>query len=96
MPGLHRHTINRLENLLTGLAVIVRGPAGGIFKPEKVVVQSAGMGRWISLRLAEAQGICANVEFVFPQRFVAGLMDEALPSRAAARFYESCICSRDW
>ncbi|MGI8431229.1 MAG: exodeoxyribonuclease V subunit gamma, partial [Chthoniobacterales bacterium] len=87
MPGLHLHTSNRLENLLTGLAKIVQHPAGSLFQPEKIVVQSAGMGRWISLRLAEVHGICANINFVFPQKFVAGLMDNALPGRAHARFY---------
>ncbi len=87
MPGLYLHTSNRLENLLAGLAEIVRQPAGPIFQPETVVVQSIGLGRWLSQRLAEAHGICANVQFLFPQRFVAGLMDDALPGRAAALFY---------
>ncbi len=87
MPGLQIHTSNRLEHLLTDLAGIVREPAAGIFVPETVVVQSAGMGRWITLRLAEAQGICANVNFVFPGKFVADLIDAALPLQAEARYY---------
>ncbi|HEY5036699.1 MAG TPA: exodeoxyribonuclease V subunit gamma [Chthoniobacterales bacterium] len=86
-PALHLHTSNRLENLLNELAEITAQPSGPIFQPETIVVQSAGMGRWISLRLAEKLGISANVEFPFPQKFVAGLMDATLPGRAEVRFY---------
>jgi exodeoxyribonuclease V gamma subunit len=71
LSGLHLHTSNRLENLLAELAEFVGKSLGSIFQPEIIVVQSAGMGRWLSLRLAEAHGICANVQFPFPQKFVS-------------------------
>ncbi len=87
MPGLYLHASNRLELLAAGLDTVLSVPLRDPLAAETVVVQSAGMGRWLTLRLAEAQGICANVRFVFPQRFVAGLMDAALPERADARFY---------
>ncbi|MDQ3199970.1 MAG: exodeoxyribonuclease V subunit gamma, partial [Verrucomicrobiota bacterium] len=69
------------------MAKVVRQPGAGVFTPEIVIVQSLGMGRWLSRQLAEAHGICANFSFPFPQRFVTGLMDAALPRRAAAHFY---------
>ena len=87
MAGLHLHSSNRLEKLADALAEIVAQSRSGIFQSEPVVVQSTGMGRWLTQRLARAHGICANVRFLFPQRFVAGLLDAALPSQAAARFY---------
>ena len=87
MPGIFLHTSNRLENLLAELAGITARPVGPIFQQEKVVVQSVGMGRWISLRLAETQGICANVDFIFPQKFVAEVLDSALPRKAKVSFY---------
>ncbi|MGI8890236.1 MAG: exodeoxyribonuclease V subunit gamma [Chthoniobacterales bacterium] len=87
MRGLFLHTSNRLEQLCAELTEIVRHPAGPIFQPETVVVQSVGMGRWIALRLAQELGICANIEFLFPQKFVASVLDAALPERADARFY---------
>ncbi len=77
--GLHLHTSNRLEALFAELADIVGQPTGSIFQPEIVVVQSVGMGRWLSLRLAEAHGICANVQFPFPQKFIADTFSQALP-----------------
>ncbi len=87
MPGLYLHTSNRLELLAENLATILRAPLRDPFAEEIVVVQSIGMGRWLSLRLAEAQGICANVRFPFPQRFVSDIFQLALPNRADTGFY---------
>ena len=61
---------------------------GSVFQPEIVVVQSAGMGRWLSLRLAEAHGICANVQFPFPQRFVSEIFRAALPETLATDAFD--------
>jgi exodeoxyribonuclease V gamma subunit len=87
-PGLHLHTSNRLEALFAGLAEIVRPPSGHIFRKETIVVQSIGMGRWLSLRLAETQGICANVVFPFPQKFIGEVLQNTLPEKPAHPAYE--------
>ena len=86
--GLYLHTSNRLEVLFAELAGIVAHSLGEIFQPEIIVVQSAGMGRWLSLRLAEAHGICANVQFPFPQRFVSDIFREALPDAPATNAFD--------
>ena len=86
-PGLHLHTSNRLELLADALARIFEKPLRKPFAAEVVVVPSLGLERWLTQQLATRRGICANVEFVFPQKFVAGMMDKALPNRAAASFY---------
>ena len=62
-------------------------PLDDPFAAEAVVIPTLGLERWLTQQLALRQGICANVSFLFPQKFVAGLMDAALPGRAAARFY---------
>lgn len=85
--GLHLHTSNRLELLADALALMLRHPLRDPFTAEAVVVPTLGLERWLTQQLALRHGICANVSFLFPQKFVAGLMDEALPGRAAARFY---------
>jgi exodeoxyribonuclease V gamma subunit len=85
--GLHLHTSNRLELLADALALMLRHPLRDPFTAEAVVVPTLGLERWLTQQLAIRHGICANVSFLFPQKFVAGLMDEALPGRAAARFY---------
>ena len=86
-PGLHLHTSNRLECLADALADLFQTPLRGPFRPEIVVVQSLGMERWLTQQLARRQGICANVAFLFPQRFVSRIFDETLPGRAGARFF---------
>src|SRR5450432_1833694 len=88
MSGLHLHTSNRLENLFADLANIVARPLGNIFQPETIVVQSIGMGRWLSLRLAEAHGICANVRFPFPQKFVSEIFRDVLPDMPATNAFD--------
>lgn len=85
--GLHLHTSNRLELLADEQAGVLEAPLQDPFQAETVVVQSLGMERWLGQHLAIRQGICANIDFLFPQRFVAGILDEALPGRAAARFF---------
>ncbi|MEP6974310.1 MAG: exodeoxyribonuclease V subunit gamma [Spartobacteria bacterium] len=85
--GLYLQTSNRLERLADALALLLAHPLRDPFAAEAVVVPSLGLERWLTQQLATRHGICANISFLFPQNFVAGLMDEALPGRAAARFY---------
>ncbi len=77
--GLHLHLSNRIEILVGELAEVVRMPAGSVLAPETIVVQSAGMSRWLSQELAIRLGICANVRFPFLQRFVNDLLTAVLP-----------------
>ncbi|HEY1582999.1 MAG TPA: exodeoxyribonuclease V subunit gamma [Chthoniobacterales bacterium] len=86
-PGLYLYTSNRLERLADELATVLRVRIGSALRPEIVVVQSLGMERWLTQQLAIRQGICANIAFSFPERFVSGVLEQALPGRAAARFF---------
>ena len=65
---------NHLEVLAEALAVLVHAPQSGAaadpLRPEIVMVQSKGMGRWLSLAIAKHNGICANMEFPFPNAFL--------------------------
>jgi len=63
---------NRLEALADALVDVVREPPPGRspFEPEIVVVQNAGMGRWLAQQLARRLGLCANVHFRFPAAFL--------------------------
>ncbi len=85
--GLYLHTSNRLELLADAMGSILQRPLDDPFAGEAVVVPTLGLERWLTQQLALRHGICANISFLFPQKFVAGLMDTALPGRAAARFY---------
>lgn len=72
------YTSNRAETLVARLAEVVRRPSGGPFEPEVVLVHSPGMGSWLSQRIAEHVGICANVDFPFPSAFVPRLFVDVL------------------
>jgi exodeoxyribonuclease V gamma subunit len=85
--GFHLHSSNRLERLAEGLGRVIRQPLQDPFRAEAVVLQSLGMERWLKQQLARQHGICANLSCLFPQAFVAGLIDTALPGRADPRLY---------
>ena len=70
MAGLQIFTSNRMEVLIEELAERVCEPLASPLAPEIVVVQSRGMERWVAMELARRNGICANVEFPFPNAFL--------------------------
>lgn len=76
---LNLHTSNRLELLAGALADIMAAPLASALDPEVIVVQSRGMARWLSLRLASSMGICANCDFPFPNAFFTHIVQESLP-----------------
>jgi exodeoxyribonuclease V gamma subunit len=88
MPGLYLHTSNHLETLFEDQLAVVRKPLPFVLQPEIIVVQSLGMGRWLSLQLAKQQGICANVQFPFPRRFLADVFRMALPETPEGKHFD--------
>lgn len=64
------HQSNRLEILAGRLAAILGDSPGAPLTPEIVVVQNAGMKRWLSMRIARQLGICAGVAFPLPAELV--------------------------
>ena len=71
MPGLFLHMSNQLERLADRLAELLAEPLGSPFEKEVIVVQSRGMERWLRMALAERLGISANLDFPFPNAFLA-------------------------
>lgn len=71
---------NRLEQLgqlFCGMSQSL--PLSDPFAPETVIVQSRGMGRWITLDLARSNGVAANLDFVLPAAFAWRLMQRVMP-----------------
>ncbi|BBA34352.1 Exodeoxyribonuclease V subunit gamma [Methylocaldum marinum] len=82
---LRLYQSDKLE-FLAELLTADNTPPASPFEPEIIVVQSLGMGRWLSLRLADKLGICANVRFQLPASFVWDLLRKflgELPKRSA-------------
>jgi exodeoxyribonuclease V gamma subunit len=83
MPGLNIFTSNQLEILAVQLAQQLKTPVTETLKPDIIVIQSSGMERWISQALARHNGICANVQFPFPNTFLDHIAQQVLPDDAA-------------
>ncbi|MEM7383652.1 MAG: exodeoxyribonuclease V subunit gamma [Verrucomicrobiota bacterium] len=75
----HVVSSNRMENLAGALVESLRQPLVSPFQKEVILVHSRGIQRWISLQLAGAFGISANVDFPFPVPYLTDLMVESLP-----------------
>ena len=72
------HTGDDLGKLAESLQSVIgkmrRGPIARI----QVVVPTPEMGKWFEQWLAEKEGVCANIDFVLPQKFIHALMDSLL------------------
>ncbi|CAA9892965.1 RecBCD enzyme subunit RecC [Candidatus Methylobacter favarea] len=68
------HSSNKTENLVAHLiAVIESSPPASPFEKEVFLIQSQGMERWLSQRLASHFNVWGNYEFLFPARFFSSL-----------------------
>ncbi len=89
MAGFTLHTSNRLEILAESLIEFLGQSSPSPFRKQTVLVQSKGMERWISMQVAARLGVCANVEFPFPNAFIhrifSSLADEQAPPWATDR-----------
>jgi exodeoxyribonuclease V gamma subunit len=74
------HTSNRLEQLSQQFSESIKPPLQDALTAEIVVVQNAGMARYLSLQLADKQGISANMSFLFPAEFMWQTLKTALPN----------------
>ncbi len=71
---LYLHTSNQLEQLSIAFAQTVNTPLKDVFTKEMIIVQNAGMARWLSMQLADIAGISANLEYLFPAEFMWKLL----------------------
>ncbi|MCF6194208.1 MAG: exodeoxyribonuclease V subunit gamma, partial [Kangiellaceae bacterium] len=71
---LHLNTSNQLEQLATQYARVTNEPLSKVFEPECLVIQNAGMARYLSMHVADLSGISANTEALFPAEFMWKLL----------------------
>lgn len=84
MGSLYLYISNRLETLVDALSDVLRSPLCSPMDTEIIVVQSKGMEHWISLQLARRHGICANIRFPFPSRFVEEIHERVVGKDASS------------
>lgn len=82
---------NRLETLADRLADALAEPLPGVLTPDVVVVQNAGMKRWLQLRIARALGLCADVRFPFPAAFVWDVFDRVLGPEPGSQVFDPTV-----
>ncbi len=84
---LHLHHSNRLETLAGVLSERMRAVPGDPLEAERIVVAHRSMARWLTLELASAQGIAANLRFELPADFAWSIMRAAVPGIGGERAY---------
>lgn len=75
---LYLHHSNRLETLAHRFAQQVIRSRQDPFEPSWVVVQNAGMGRWLSMQLAQLTGVAAHFNYLFPAELTWELLRRVL------------------
>jgi len=73
------HSSNRLEDLAALLADRLRASQAHPLQPNRVAVPSNGMARWLSLRLADTNGITANLDFPLPGTLIWQVFQAVFP-----------------
>jgi exodeoxyribonuclease V gamma subunit len=68
--AFYSYQSNRLEILADRLAELLRQPLRSSLAREGVVTSGSGLARWLTLRLAERLGVCANLSFQLPATFL--------------------------
>ncbi|MFZ0448829.1 MAG: exodeoxyribonuclease V subunit gamma [Desulfatiglandaceae bacterium] len=76
--GLKLYTSNRMELLGERIAEVLKAPLSSPLEKEIIVVQSKGMERWLKMRIATHHGVCANVQFPYPNAFVDDISRKVL------------------
>ena len=86
MLELNLHVSNRLERLVDILSgMLISRPPANPLASEYIIVQSQGMARWLALELAQKHGICANYNFLFPNKFLEIVFDATADNSITAK-----------
>ncbi len=81
---IHIHQGNRLEDLVDSLGrlMVERRRQHFSLEPDIVLINNFEMAQWLSIRIAEKQGICANVQFRLTGSFAWDLAGELMEEDA--------------
>ena len=83
---LHLHRSNDLDALVVALAALPPLDPPDPFEPETLVLQTRGMERWLTMRLAECRGVFAHGRFVSFDDLLDELMEVLVPAQRAAHW----------
>jgi len=80
----HHHDLDRLAELL---AVLLSRSGAPPLAADTVLVPNRGVSRWLQMRLAEGEGVAANIDFPLPAKFFWGLLSTSLPAPRSSSAY---------
>ena len=84
---------NRLEDLADQLANNLNRPMGSILSPEVIAVPGSAMSEWLTLRLAQAFGISANVQWLLPAQLLWKIFRATLSNVPETNAFSSEVLS---
>lgn len=79
MNNLSVITSHSLNDLVKHLADDLRQSSNGPLEPETIIVQSSGMSRWLSIEIARSNGICACIDYRFPNAVIEDIFSRVVP-----------------
>ncbi len=89
MAGFHLTTGNDQSILIKGMGDVFRqSRLSHVLEPERIVVQSMGMKRWMSLQLAGQLGVHANCRFLFPNQLLGDIFERVVPDFQTSDLFE--------
>ncbi len=88
VPGFTLITGNRLEVLAQRCGIDLADDPLPPMTGEVITVQSMGMMKWLSLRLAEQVGILANCSYIFPNKMSSMLLNGFFPGSGNERYFD--------
>lgn len=88
MPGFTLITGNRLELLAQRCAIDLSDDPLPPMTAEVISVQSMGMMKWLSLRLAQQCGVWANCNYIFPNKMSSMLLNGFFPGSGNERYFD--------
>lgn len=83
---LHLHRSNDLDALVKVLAALPPLDPPDPFEPETIVLQTRGMERWLTMRLADLRGVFAHGRFLSLDDLFDELMQTLMPAPDAAHW----------
>lgn len=93
MNNLYTFTSNSLKTLVRHLATNIKLSSADPLSPETIVVQSSGMSRWINIEIARSNGVCAGINYKFPNTLIDDIFDKIVPEAAGTSPFEPDILS---
>lgn len=91
---LNLNVSNRFEVLLAALLKNLHSSPAPAFEPERIIMPSAAVKRYLTLAIADTFGVCANVEFSFLAQWLWRQVGHLVPVQKTSPFSSTVLVWR--